>query len=107
MEDDGDGESDPVELAETRNATYPNVKTIVVSSPTIGSVGRIYILPAALNTGWLWNHRIYQVTYGSFGRREQDTSGRGLSKGRPGRDRLGPGIDHLVAHLDIPDRHAS
>ncbi len=41
MENDIGGEGDPVEIADARNSTYPDGKTIVTSSPGIGTVKTI------------------------------------------------------------------
>lgn len=38
MDDDIAGEGDPIELANARHTTYPDGKTIAISSPTIGTV---------------------------------------------------------------------
>lgn len=43
MEDNVEGEGDPVELADARHSTYPNGQTVIFSTPTIGAVETVVI----------------------------------------------------------------
>lgn len=62
MENDVGGEGDPVEIADARNSTYPDGKTVVTSSPTIGST-KTFIHPETGFEHWEVSEDIHSPTW--------------------------------------------